>query len=215
MVEVILKQDIFRLGDRGEVVSVAPGYARNYLFPQRLAIPATKGSLKQLGAMKAAAEREAVRVRGDAEKQVGALEGVVIRVVARASLNNQLYGSVTARDIARKLKDLGIVVDRRRIQLKTPIRILGDYDVLIHIYKELSSSIRVEVRAEGREDEPLTRSLQPAEQLEFAPAPVEEEESSLEELAESAEDAGEEPTGEDLASVTDGNPEFEDASIAE
>lgn len=215
MVEVILKQDIFRLGDRGEVVSVAPGYARNYLFPQRLAIPATKGSLKQLGAMKAAAEREAVRVRGDAEKQVGALEGVVIRVVARASLNNQLYGSVTARDIGRKLKDLGIVVDRRRIQLKTPIRILGDYDVLIHIYKELSSSIRVEVRAEGREDEPLTRSLQPAEQLEFAPAPVEEEESNLEELAESAVDAAEAPTGEDLESVTDGNPEFEDAPIAE
>lgn len=201
MVEVILKQDIFRLGDRGDVVRVAPGYARNYLYPQRLAIPADKGSLKQLAAMKAAADREAVRVRGDAEKQLSALEGVVIRVVARASLNNQLYGSVTARDVAARLAEIGIEVDRRRIQLTAPIRILGDYDVPIHIYKELSSTIKVEVRAEGREDEPLTRSLQSAAELEFAPAPVDEESEDLEgegleaEGAESGEpgDAFEEP----------------------
>ena len=180
MVEVILKQDIFRLGDRGDVVRVAPGYARNYLYPQRLAIPADKGSLKQLAAMKAAADREAVRVRGDAEKQLSALEGVVIRVVARASLNNQLYGSVSARDVAARLAEIGIEVDRRRIQLTAPIRILGDYDVPIHIYKELSSTIKVEVRAEGREDEPLTRSLQSAAELEFAPAPVDEESEGLE-----------------------------------
>ena len=180
MVEVILKQDIFRLGDRGEVVRVAPGYARNYLYPQRLAIPADKGSLKQLAAMKAAADREAVRVRGDAEKQFSALEGIVIRVVARASLNNQLYGSVSARDVAARLAEIGIEVDRRRIQLTAPIRILGDYDVPIHIYKELSSTIKVEVRAEGREDEPLTRSLQSAAELEFAPAPVDEEFEDLE-----------------------------------
>lgn len=180
MVEVILKQDIFRLGDRGDVVRVAPGYARNYLYPQRLAIPADKGSLKQLAAMKAAADREAVRVRGDAEKQLSALEGVVIRVVARASLNNQLYGSVSARDVAARLAEIGIEVDRRRIQLTAPIRILGDYDVPIHIYKELSSTIKVEVRAEGREDEPLTRSLQSAAELEFAPAPVDEESEDLE-----------------------------------
>ena len=177
MLEVILKKDIYRLGDRGDVVRVASGYARNYLYPQRLAIPADKGSLKQLQAMRAAADREAVRVRGDAEKQLSALEGVVVRVVARASLNNQLYGSVNARDIAAKLAETGIEVDRQRIQMTTPIRSLGDYDIPVHIYKELSSTIKVEVRAEGREDEPLTRSLQSAAQLEFAPAPVPREES--------------------------------------
>lgn len=186
MLEVILKKDIYRLGDRGEVVRVAPGYARNYLYPQRLAIPADKGSLKQLEAMKAAADREAVRVRGDAEKQVSALEGVVIRVVARASLNNQLYGSVTARDVAAKLAEIGVEVDRRRIQLTTPIRSLGDYDVPVHIYKEMSTSVKLEVRAEGREEEPLTRSMQPEAQLQFAPAPVppEDSESSAEAAAE-------------------------------
>ena len=196
MLEVILKKDIYRLGDRGDVVRVAPGYARDYLYPQRLAIPADKGSRKQLEAMRAAADREAVRVRGDAEKQVSALEGVVIRVVARASLNNQLYGSVTARDVAAKLAEIGIEVDRRRIELTTPIRSLGDYDVPVHIYKELASIVKLEVRAEGREEEPLSRSLQPAAQLEFAPAPVREEEESessaeaVAESAESADDAG-------------------------
>lgn len=204
MVEVILKQDIFRLGDRGDVVRVAPGYARNYLYPQRLAIPADKGSLKQLAAMKAAADREAVRVRGDAEKQLSALEGVVIRVVARASLNNQLYGSVSARDVAARLAEIGIEVDRRRIQLTAPIRILGDYDVPIHIYKELSSTIKVEVRAEGREDEPLTRSLQSAAELEFAPAPVDEESEDLE--GEDLEGEGLEAEGLEAEGAESGEP---------
>ncbi len=189
MLEVILKKDIYRLGDRGEVVRVASGYARNYLYPQRLAIPADKGSLKQLQAMRAAADREAVRVRGDAEKQLSALEGVVVRVVARASLNNQLYGSVNARDIAAKLAETGIEVDRHRIHMTTPIRSLGDYDIPVHIYKELASTIKVEVRAEGREDEPLTRSLESAAQLEFAPAPVRTEES--EDQAEATAEASE------------------------
>ena len=177
MVEVILKKDIYKLGDRGQVVRVAPGYARNYLFPQQLAIPADKGSLKQLDAMKAAADRDAVRLRGDAEKQVSALDGVVVRVVARASLNNQLYGSVTARDIAASLARMGIEVNRHRIQLKTPFRTLGDYEVPISIYKDLASTVKVEIRAEGREDEPLTRSLESLEQLEFAPAPVRADEA--------------------------------------
>ena len=176
MLEVILKKDIYKLGERGDVVRVANGYARNYLYPQGLAIPADKGSLKQLASMRAAADREAVKMRGDAEKQKSALEGVLIRIVARASLNNQLYGSVTARNIAAKLAEMGIEVERNRIQLKTPIRTLGDYDIPIHIYKNLSSTIQLEVRAEGREDEPLTRSMESMAQLEFAPAPPPPEE---------------------------------------
>ncbi len=175
MLEVILKKDIFKLGERGDVVRVANGYARNYLYPQRLAIPADKGSLQQLSSMRAAADRQAVTLRGDAERQLAALEGVEIRVVARASLNNQLYGSVKARDIAAKLEEIGIELDRNRIQLKSPIRILGDYEVPIHIYKDLACTIKLEVRAEGREDDPLTRSMEAPEQLEFAPAPEPEE----------------------------------------
>ena len=199
MLEVILKKDVFRLGDRGDVVRVADGYARNYLYPQRLAIPADKGSLKQLESMRAAAAREAVRVRGDAEKQLEALDGVVVRVVARASLNNQLYGSVTARDVAARLAEEGIEVDRHRIQLTTPIRSLGDYDVPVHVYKDLSSTIKVEVRAEGREDDPLTRSLENAAQLEFAPAPPAPDEPLPEE-------EGEEADGSDQAVASADEP---------
>ena len=188
MVEVILKKEIYKLGDRGQVVTVKPGYARNYLYPQQLAIPADKGSLKQLDAMKAAADREAVRLRGDAEKQLDALEGVVVRIVARASLNNQLYGSVTARDIAASLAGMGIEVNRHRIQLKTPFRTLGDFEVPVHIYKDLASTVKVEIRAEGREDEPLARSQQSSEHFDFAPAPVRDEEAE-ESAQASSEDA--------------------------
>lgn len=228
MLEVILKKDIYKLGERGDVVRVANGYARNYLYPQQLAIPADKGSLKHLAAMRAAADREAVTMRGDAEKQKSALEGVSIRIVARASLNNQLYGSVTARNIAAKLAEMGIEVERNRIQLKTPIRSLGDYEIPIHIYKNLMSTIELEVRAEGREDEPLTRSLQSLDQLEFAPAPppTEEELEGLEgeegeeaaaeaadgEEAEGTEDAVTPEADEDAVDVA---PEAEEYTFAE
>lgn len=186
MVEVILKQDIYRLGDRGAVVKVAAGYARNYLIPQQLAIPADAGSLKHLNAMREAAARDAVRMRGDAEKQTEALEGEVVRIVARASLNNQLYGSVTARDIAAKLAEKGVEIDRRRIQLTAPLRSVGDYDVPVHIYKDLSATVKVEVRAEGREEESLSVTQELAPEFSFAPAVVTEQEADAEQEAEPA-----------------------------
>lgn len=186
MVEVILKQDIYRLGDRGAVVKVAAGYARNYLIPQQLAIPADAGSLKHLNAMREAAARDAVRMRGDAEKQTAALEGEVVRIVARASLNNQLYGSVTARDIAAKLAEKGVEIDRRRIQLTAPLRSVGDYDVPVHIYKDLSATVKVEVRAEGREEESLSVTQELAPEFSFAPAVVTEQEADAEQEAEPA-----------------------------
>lgn len=206
MREVILKKDIYKLGDRGDVVRVAHGYARNYLIPQGLAIPADKGGLKQVAAMRAAAAKEAVRLRGNAEKQFEALRDVVIRMVVRASLNNQLYGSVTSRDIARKLAEQGLELNRRRIDLTTPIRTLGDYDVPVHIYKDIRTTIKVEVRAEGREEEPLGRSQRLAAQFEFAPAPEPEPDEELEEGAEGAEAAGEEALGTDGTEDAGGEP---------
>ena len=201
MHEVILKKDIYKLGERGDVVKVKDGYARNYLFPKKLAIPADKGSLKQLEQMRAAAAKEAVQLHGDATKQMEALDGVVVRMVVRASLNNQLYGSVSARDIANKLNEQGFGIERQRVQLTTPIRTLGDYDIPVHLYKDLSTTIKVEVRAEGREDEPLTRTVQASAEFEFAP-PAESEESA--QGTEATEAPGE-----------DGAPEAEAASGAD
>ena len=162
MLEVILKKDIDKLGDRGQVVKVKDGYARNFLYPQKLAIPASKGSLKQLAEMQAAAQREAVRLRGDAEKQAAALEGVVVRIAARAGREDRLFGSVTNRQIAAALAEQGLEIDRHRIDLKTPLRVVGDYDVPIRFYKDVEAAVKVEVRAEGREDEPLTAEEEPA-----------------------------------------------------
>ncbi len=222
MHEVILKKDIYKLGERGDVVRVANGYARNYLFPQGLAIPADKGSLKQLESMRSAAAKEAVRLRGDAQKQFEALDGVIVRLVVRASLNNQLYGSVTARDVAAKLAEDGLELDRRRIQLTTPIRTLGDYEVPIHIYKDLATTVKVEVRAEGREDEPLTRTMQPSAQFEFAPAPERAPEDTDAEASEGAADVetsaapkAEDESGEAAVAATEDSGETAQEPAAE
>lgn len=190
MLEVILKQDIYRLGDRGDVVKVADGYARNFLYPKRLAIPASKGSLKQLEEMKSAADREAVKLRGDAEKQAAALDGVVVRVVARAGQNNQLFGSVTNRDVVNALAEKGLEVDRQRLDMRKPFRTVDDYQVAIQLYKDITSTITVEVRAEGREDEPLV--------------PIEEEPA---EGAAEAGDGSEAVEGEEAAEGAEAAPE--------
>ncbi len=210
MREVILKQDIYKLGDRGDVVRVAHGYARNYLIPQGLAIPADKAGLRQVQAMRAAGARDAVRLRGDAEKQFEALDGVVIRVVARASLNDQLYGSVTTRDIAAELAKQGLELDRRRIDLTQPIRTLGDYEIPVHIYKGLSTGIKVEVRALGREDEPLGGTRRLTAEFEFAPPDPEEDEEEFEEGYEPEE-------GSEAAHAADGEDraDGEEAAVGE
>ena len=208
MFEVILKKDIYKLGDRGQVVKVANGYARNFLYPQQLAIPATVGSLKQLDEMRVAADRDAIRLRGDAEKQVAALEGIVVRVVARAGQNNQLFGSVTNRHVAAGLTEQGIEIDRHRIDIKVPFRAVGDYQVTVRIYKDVSTTIKVEVRAEGREDQPLPT----AEELAAAREGIEYMEPG-DDHAEAGEDAEGESEGESEAPVEKAYEEPETAGI--
>jgi len=153
MMEVILKREVPRLGDRGDVVRVADGFARNYLFPQQLAIPATSASKKNIKEMKAAADREAARLKGDAEKLATLLQSLTIKIVARAGESDQLFGSVTSRDIAAELEKQGYRLDRHKIFLERPIRLVGDHDVTIHLHRDIDVNLLVKVRAEGREDE--------------------------------------------------------------
>ena len=208
MLEVILKKDIDKLGDRGQVVKVADGYARNFLYPQKLAIPADKGSLKQLAEMQAAAQREAVRLRGDAEKQAAALEGVVVRVTARAGREDQLFGSVTNRHIAAELAEQGLAIDRHRIDLKTPLRVVGDYDVPIRFYKDVEATVKVEVRAEGREDEPLADGqAAESESAETAQSkPAKAVEAAEAETAETADNEPAEAAEAETAETADSEP---------
>ena len=194
MVDVILTDEILKLGLKGDVVRVAPGYARNYLYPKQLAIPATAANKSQIGQMRAAADREAARLRGDAEKLAEVLSGLTIRIVARAGEADQLFGSVTSRDIAAEIEKLGYAVDRHKILVDRPIRMVGEHDVKVHLHRDIDLPIKVRVLAEGREHE--------ADQVE---EPAEEEASA--EAAESpeasAEAASEGTSGADASSESE------------
>ena len=153
MVEVILKKEVRKLGDRGQVVTVAAGYARNYLFPQGLAMRASAANKKQLEEMQSAAAKETEKLRSEAEGLSSSMEGVTVRVVEKAGDRGQLFGSVTNRDIAAALAEAGHEVDRHQIVLGSPLKQVGDYDVRVHLYRDVNVEVKVEVRAEGREDE--------------------------------------------------------------
>lgn len=201
--EVILRKDVRKLGDRGQIVSVAGGYARNYLYPQRLAMPATAASKKQIDEMQAAAGRESDQLTGEASKLAEKMEGLTVRAVARAGESNVLFGSIGTRDIAALIAEKGFEVDRHQVILGSPIKELSDNEVRIHIYKDINVTVNVEVRAEGREDEPLVVE-KPAEEFEeWATAPVVEEGAEGEAVEASEESASEEgedaPTAEAVA----------------
>lgn len=163
MVEVILKQEIRRLGEKGDVVRVADGYARNYLFPKQLAMPATAANKMQIEQMRAAADREAARQKGDAEKLATLLQQLTITITARAGEADQLFGSVTSRDIAKELEKLGYTVDRHKIMIRNPIRIVGEHEVSIHLHRDIDVPLKLVVLAEGREEQQQAEEAAPAE----------------------------------------------------
>jgi large subunit ribosomal protein L9 len=184
--EVILKREVARLGDRGDVVRVADGFARNYLFPKQLAIPATDASKKNIKDMKAAADREAAKMKGDAEKLASLLESLEVKIVARAGESDQLFGSVTSRDIAAELEKQGYSIDRHKIFLERPIRLVGDHDASIHLHRDIDVKLVVKVRAEGRENEDIYAKAAAAKAEADSAAALEEGEAADAEVAEAA-----------------------------
>ncbi len=176
MLEVILKQEVRKLGDKGDIVRVANGYARNYLFPKEMAMPATAGNKRQVDEMKTSADREAARLRGDAQKLAELLGELTVEVTARAGESDQLFGSVTSRDIVAYLAEKGYTIDRHKIIIKTPIRMVGDHEVTIHLHRDVEIPLAVKVRAEGREDE--TAEAEEGEPVEAAEVSGESEEAS-------------------------------------
>lgn len=200
--QVILRKDVRKLGDRGQIVSVTGGYARNYLYPQRLAMPATAATKKQVEEMQAAAGRESDQLTGEANTLAEKLEGLTVRTVARAGDTNILFGSVTARDIATLIAEKGFEIDRHQVILSSPIKEVSDNDVQVHIYKDISVSVKVEVRAEGREDEPLVKE-KPAEEevvVEAAAAEADDAEASEESSTEGEDSPAAEAEAEPEAS---------------
>ena len=146
--EVILKEDVQKLGHRGDVVKVADGYGRNYLLPKKLAIEATAGNKKVIDQMKASAVRKAQKDKADAEALAKQFEGVSVTITRRAGEQDQLFGSVTSSDIAAELEKKGFNVDRRKIELDQPIKTVGDHTVSIRLFREVSATVKVTVAKE-------------------------------------------------------------------
>ena len=147
--EVILKEDVSKLGSRGDVVKVAEGYGRNYLIPRRLAIEATPANRAVIEQMKAAAVRRAAREKGDAQALAQQFAGVALAFTRKSGEHDQLFGSVTSADIARELEHRGITVDRRKIEIDQPLKTLGDFTVAVKLHREVSVPLKVTIQKEA------------------------------------------------------------------
>ena len=146
--EVILKEDVPKLGHRGDLVKVAEGYGRNFLLPKKLAIEANDGNKKVIEQMKASAVRKAQKDKTDAEALAAQFNGVTVTITRRAGEQDQLFGSVTSSDVAAELEKKGFTIDRRKIELDQPIKAVGEYNVPIRLFREVTATVKLEVKKE-------------------------------------------------------------------
>ena len=152
--EVILKKTIDTLGREGEVVNVKPGYARNYLLPQKLAETVNKASLARLKKEQEAIARRLEEEKKNAESLSAKLEGTVVSIARKVGEENRLFGSVNTSDIAEKLGELGITIDRRAILLAEPIKAIGESMVAVKVGYQMTTEVTVQVVPEaGTEEE--------------------------------------------------------------
>ena len=152
--EVILKEDVLHLGNRGDLVKVANGYARNYLLPRKLALQATLANKAVIEQMKAAAARRFATEKAQAEEVAAKLAPVVLEFTRKSSEAGHLFGSVTSVEIATALAAQGFEVDRRKIHLDEPLKSVGEFSVAIRLYREVTAHVKVKVLAEATEEAP-------------------------------------------------------------
>jgi large subunit ribosomal protein L9 len=149
--EVILKEDVAKLGSRGDLVKVAEGYGRNFLLPRKLAIEATAGTKKVIEQMRAAALRRSAKEKAQAEELSKQFDGLSVVFARRAGEQDQLFGSVTSSDIGDALEKKGFNVDRRKIQLHEPLKSLGDFTVPVKLHKDVTAHLKVVIEKEAAE----------------------------------------------------------------
>jgi large subunit ribosomal protein L9 len=147
--EVILREHVDNLGKRGEIVKVANGYARNYLLPRKLALPATDGNRKHVERERKIVEAREANEKSQAEAIAARLAAVEITIARRVGETDQLYGSVTSSDIVDFLKEKGFEVDRRKLILPEPIKLIGDHNVPLKLHREVTVPLKVHVVKEG------------------------------------------------------------------
>ena len=147
--EVILKEHVEHLGNRGDVVKVAPGYARNFLLPKKLAVAATESNKKIVEQERQAHLRKEAKLKNEAEDLSKLMTGTTVTIAQKAGENDQLFGSVTAKDVAEALEQQKFNVDRRKILLDEPIKQLGEHKVNVRLHKDVTTEIRVNVVREA------------------------------------------------------------------
>ncbi len=143
--QIILQEDVDKLGNRGDVVAVKPGYARNFLLPNKLAIEATPGNMKALERIRGSLAKKTATELEAAKKHAEALNGVSVKFTRKTGENDQLFGSVTNGDIADGLKAQGFEVDKRQIQLPESLRALGEFPVTVKVFRDITAEVKVHV----------------------------------------------------------------------
>ncbi len=146
--QIILQEDVEKLGTRGQVVEVAEGYARNFLLPRKLALEASAGNMKRLEKMRAAFAKKEATEKGDAQKLAELLVGVALEFARKAGESDQLFGSVTSGDVSEALAAKGFTIEKRKIVLADPIKVIGEYEIPVKLHREITASVKVTVKKE-------------------------------------------------------------------
>jgi len=147
--QIILQEDVDKLGHRGDVVTVKPGYARNFLLPKKLAVEATAGNLKAIERIRTALAKKTATELEAAQKQAGLLNGVSLKFTRKTGENDQMFGSVTTGDIAEALAMQGFKIDKRQIHLAEPIKTIGDFPVTVKVFRDVTAEVKVGVEKEA------------------------------------------------------------------
>lgn len=167
--EVILLENIERLGNRGQIVKVADGFGRNYLLPKKMAVAATTQNRKWVDQQRVRFLKLEAKEKADAEDLAKLMQDVTVAFTRKAGEQGTLFGSVTAMDVSEKLAGQGYRIDRRKIQLGAPLKVLGEYDVPVKLHREVTATIKVKIEGEF---EPGAAPVAQAEaKPEPAPAP--------------------------------------------
>jgi large subunit ribosomal protein L9 len=148
-IQVVLQQDVDKVGKSGDLVRVRPGFARNYLLPRQLAVPATTAAVRRVEHDKIVALAKAEKAKKEGREVADKLGALRVKITQKAGEDGRLFGSVTAKDIEAAVKALGVAVDRKRIQLAEPIKSVGSYEVAVKLVSEVTATLKVEVVARG------------------------------------------------------------------
>lgn len=203
MVEVILLERVENLGQMGQVVRVRPGFARNYLLPQKKALRATKENLAYFEKQRTQLEAANLKRRSEAEEVAKKLDGLTVVLVRQAGETGQLYGSVTGRDVAEAVTQAGFTITRRQVLLDQPIKTLGIRPVRVALHPEVTVTVKANVAQSEEEAEMQAKGITPAARR-----------TAEEEAAAAAEELFEEGAGPRARDEAEGGEQAEDAKTA-